>query len=93
LIYSWNAKIVRKASDILEEYNIKTWNQESKSTKVIFYDKIEEDIYKNLITQSLTIDELSKILKIDISTISFKISMMEINMIVKKWLWGKYEVV
>jgi DNA processing protein len=52
--------------------------------KVIFYDKTEEDIYKNLILQSLTIDELAKILKIDISTISFKISMMEINQIVKK---------
>jgi hypothetical protein len=36
---------------------------------------------------------LAKILKIDISTISFKISMMEINQIVKKWLWWKFEVV
>lgn len=93
LIYSWNAKIVRKTSDILEEYNIKTWNQETKTTKIIFADKIEEEIYNNLITQSLTMDELAKILAIGISTISFKISMMEINWIVKKGLWGKYEVV
>lgn len=93
LIYNWSAKIVRKTSDILEEYNINSWNNENKNTKIIFYDKIEEDIYKNLILQSLTIDEITKILKSDISTISFKISMMEINMIVKKWIGWKYEVV
>jgi hypothetical protein len=39
-----------------------------------------------------TADELVKKFNLDISTISFKLSMLEINWIIKKTLWWKFEV-
>ena len=57
-----------------------------------FADKIEEDIYNLLILESLTIDELKQKLNLDTSTLAFKLSMMEINIIVSKSLWWKYKV-
>jgi DNA processing protein len=92
LIKKWMAKLVMSSDDILEEYNIfDIWKiKESKSIK--FIDEIEKEIYNILILESLTTDELLHRIALDITTINFKLSMMEINNLIKKWLWWKYEV-
>ncbi len=94
LIKNWEAKLVSNSQDILEEYNISTKKNKNFNInkKNNFNDKIEEAIYQLLIIDSLNLDELSKKLKIDISTISFKVSNMEIYWLIKKWIWWKYEV-
>jgi hypothetical protein len=46
-----------------------------------------------LILESLIIDDLSKKMNLDISTISFKISMMEISWLIQKVQWWKYEII
>ena len=91
LIKKWMAKLVTCADDILSEYNFIT-NIDKKINKIKFSDKIEEEIYKFLILESLTIDELIKKTNLDLKTISFKVSMMEINNILKKTIWWKYEI-
>jgi DNA processing protein len=81
------AKLVSKSYDILEEYNISNTSKFSeKKDKIVFTDKIEESLYNILLLENLTINELSIKLKIDISTLSFKLSMMEINNYIKKTL-------
>ena len=95
LIKSGEAKTVLSCFDILEEYNFskKIWkNDENKKDKIDFKDEIEKDIYNSLLLEWFTIDDLAKKLKLDITTISFKISMLEINWLIKKTLWWKYEV-
>lgn len=92
LIKKWMAKLVMSSDDILEEYNIfDIWkNKEIKTIK--FIDETEKEIYNILILESLTTDELIHRIGLDITTINFKLSMMEINNLIKKWLWWKYEV-
>jgi DNA processing protein len=51
-----------------------------------FKDELEQNIYNTLLLENLTIDELSKKLQIDIPTLSFKLSIMEINKILKRTL-------
>lgn len=89
LIKKWMAKLVNISQDVLEEYNI------SKSFKKIlidFSDELEKLIYNTLLIENLTIDELSLKLWLNISELSFKLSMMEIKKIIKKSFWWKYEV-
>ena len=91
LIKNWEAKMVTCSNDILEEYNIsKTIKQEQKEIK--FTDNLEEKIYNILLLESLTINELVEKLKLDISNISLKISMMEISWLISKNLGWKYEI-
>jgi len=92
LIKNWMAKLVSSPSDILEEYNISENVNKKKVNKIVFEDEIEEKIYNILILESLTIDELLNKIDNNISTVSFKLSMMEINNIIKKWFCWKYEV-
>jgi len=93
LIKSGWAKLVLRVEDILEEYNI--WNKKWKNPideKINFSDKLEEKIYNTLILESLSINELSKKLGENITTISFKLSMMEISWYINKVAWWKYEI-
>ena len=96
LIKSGSAKLVTCANDILEEYNIwKTSSTNTKKkteTKRNFADPIEKIIYEFLFLEALTTDEIINKTKIDLKTITFKLSMMEIEWIIKKSLWGKYEI-
>lgn len=92
LIKKWMAKLTNCSKDILEEYNIFDSNKLKEKQKIVFSDDIEENIYNILIIDNLTINELVLKIGLDIKTISFKLSMMEINMLIKKWLWWKYEV-
>jgi predicted Rossmann fold nucleotide-binding protein DprA/Smf involved in DNA uptake len=69
--------LVNSTKDILDEYNIFSKN-EKEVKKISFSDELEKNIYNVLILESLIIDDLAKKMNLDISTISFKISMMEI---------------
>jgi predicted Rossmann fold nucleotide-binding protein DprA/Smf involved in DNA uptake len=53
---------------------------------------MEEKIYNVLLREWFIIDELSKKLTVTVSELSFKLSMMEISGLIKKWIWWKYEV-
>ncbi|MFK7780373.1 MAG: DNA-processing protein DprA [Candidatus Gracilibacteria bacterium] len=92
LIRRGMAKLVTSSDDILVEYNIGNSGISKNDKKIKFADKIEEEIYNILILESKTIDELIYEIGLDIATINFKLSMMEINNLIKKGLGGKYEV-
>jgi len=96
LIWNWEAKLVKNHIDILSEYNISYSNSTNSSknkNKIIFSDSYEEEIYKILTLESYTIDELSIKLWYNIQTLNFKISMMEINLLIKKIPGWKYEII
>ena len=93
LIKDWMAKLIINPRDILEEYNILEKDIINDRKKIIFENDIEKEIYNILVLENLTIDELIRKLWLNISTLSFKLSMMEINNLIKKWLWWKYEVI
>jgi DNA processing protein len=81
------AKMVSSSIDILEEYNISTKNKNTETKKEIKFDnEVDKKIYDLLVLEALTMDQLKEKLNIDISTLSFRISMMEINQIIKKTL-------
>ena len=92
LIKNWEAKLVSKSSDILEEYSINQSQTKTQNKKLSFDSEIEEKIYNLLILEALTIDEISKKLQLEATQIALKLSMMEINNIVSKSLWAKYEI-
>ena len=91
LIKNWEAKLVSNSNDILEEYNISI-KKEIKIKKIIFSDKIEENIYNMLLLENLSIDDLSIKLNLNIKDISFKISIMEIRWVIYKNLTWRYEI-
>lgn len=92
LIKKWMAKLVTSPIDVLEEYNITDSSKVKINSKIVFIDEIEKTIYNLLIIESLTVDELMNKFSYDITTLTFKLSMMEINNLIKKWIWWKYEV-
>jgi DNA processing protein len=93
LIKNWEAKLITSSIDILEEYNFSTIKRDwVTKEKPKFSDELEEKIYNSLLLEWFTADELVKKFNLDISTISFKLSMLEINWIIKKTLWWKFEV-
>ena len=93
MLIKWGmAKLTTCSDDILDEYNIFRKNNIITNKKLVFADKIEENIYNILLLESLTINELVNKIGLDVSTLSFKISMMEINNLIKKSIWWKYEV-
>lgn len=95
LIKFWEAKLVNSSLDILEEYNFSNnlkHKNKSVEIKLVFSDEIEEKIYNCLLLESYTSDELVKKFWLDISTISFKLSMLELNGLIKKTLWWKFEI-
>jgi len=93
LISKWNAKSISNSSELLEEYNISWFSITNKNkSKLDFNDDIDKNIYDILLIENLTINELKNKINIDITTLSFKLSMMEINKYIKKGLWWKYEV-
>ena len=91
LIKKWEAKNTTNSNDILEEYNISK-NIKSNNNKIRFWDFLEEKIYNTIMLDSLNINDISKKLNENTSTISFKISIMEISWYIKKVSWWKYEI-
>lgn len=92
LIKKWSAKLVTCAEDILLEYNISTKTNKIDRTKIVFDDKIEENIYNYLILECLSVDQLSSKISSDVTTTSYKLSLLEIKWLIKKTYWWKYEV-
>ncbi len=93
LIKSWMAKMVTNSLVVLEEYNISTKNKNNVEKKeIIFENEIDKKIYELLLLEWFNSDELVKKLNIDISALSFRLSMMEINWIIKKTIWWKFEL-
>lgn len=89
LIKNSEAKLVANSEDILEEYNILlSWNKEKIEKK--FETDLDKIIYDLLMLEALNIDEICEKLSSDISTISFRTSMMELEGFIKKWSDGKY---
>lgn len=90
LIRNWEAKAVLNAEDILVEYNIRNPKKEKK--KIIFNDKLENDIYDLILLEALTIDEIAEKINLDFSELVLKLSMMELSLLIKKWNLWKYEI-
>jgi len=90
LIKSSQAKLITDSKDILEEYNFKIIkykkeiNLDNESQKIIF-----EILKYNL---SLSIDEIMEKTWLSYSEVSLNISMLELKMIVKKDLFGRYGI-
>jgi len=82
--------------DILQQFNIvaqcekKIWN--GNINKKSFQDDIEEKIYNLLLVEKLNINEIAKKLWIDVMTLWFKMSMLEVSGLIKKSLSGDYEI-
>ncbi len=92
LIRRGEAKPVSDATHILEEYNVGNWWGDKKQKELELDDQQEKQIYNALLVEWYSSDELAKKLEIDISTLNFKLSMLEIKWVIKKTLWWKFEV-
>ncbi len=90
LILNWEAKIVISSEDILNEYNINTRNIKTEKNIISFDDEIEKEIFDKLTIDSLSASKLSQVLNIDIQTIGFKLSMLEIKWYIRKSSWANY---
>lgn len=94
LIKKGSAKLTTTSIDILEEYNI--WNKnniyQNNSVDIKFNDDIEKSIYNLLLTEKYNINEISKNIWIDVRTLAFKLSMLEIAWTIKKTLSWDYEI-
>jgi DNA processing protein len=93
LILNWESKLVIWPNDILSEYNINTVNILEKSIKINLVDDVEKNIYNLLLEDSYTVDDLQRKLFLDISIVSFKLSMLEIYWYIKKWIDWRYEII
>lgn len=94
LIKNGEAKPVSSALDVLEEYNFSEnkSSEGSEKQKPEFSDELEEKVYNALLVESFTTDEIAKKLNLDITSLSFTLSMLEIKGIIKKTFWGKFEI-
>lgn len=96
LIQTWSAKLVLNSIDILEEFNISWFTQTQdktvKNNLSNISDDIEKQIYNFLLSEKLNINELSKKIWMDVMTLGFKLSMLEISWLIKKTLSWDYEI-
>ncbi len=95
LIRNGEAKPVSDSAHILEEYNCKNLvdaSEQNSSEKVKFESETEEKIYNALLLEALSSDDLARKLDIDISTLAFSLSMLEIKGLIRKTLWGLFEL-
>ncbi|MEN8253505.1 MAG: DNA-processing protein DprA [Patescibacteria group bacterium] len=73
------AKLVSCVEDILEDLEYLNTRDKKLDSDIRFADKLEKKIYKILQANSLSIDELSKELKISIPELTAALTMMELN--------------
>jgi len=57
--------------------------EKNSENKIKFADSLEEKIYNAIIYESLNINEIAKKISIDIQTVLFKLSMMELSGLTK----------
>ncbi len=94
LIRDGQAKLITNAMDILSEYGTMTVvdNEIKVQPTIVFDDEAEQTLYEALKVESLDISSLEDKLGIDISTIAFKLSMMEVRGIIEMNIDGSYRV-
>jgi len=94
IIRDGQAKLILSAEDILSEYQsveVTTWWYQTKSA-ITFDDAIEEAIYTLLSSESLDASAIGEKLTINITTIAFRLSMMEVKGLIEMGIGGEYEV-
>lgn len=89
LIKNSEAKLIASAWDILEEYNLYFSDSLEKKEK-IFETELDKQIYDLLLLEAISIDDISEKLNEEISRISFRISIMELDGFIKKGSDGKF---
>ncbi|MDD2917292.1 MAG: DNA-processing protein DprA [Candidatus Gracilibacteria bacterium] len=94
LIRDGQAKLTTSAGDILGEYETTGFVQKEAPTviPVLFDDAGEKNIYELLRVEPLDISSIEDHLGEDITTIAFKLSMMEVRGIIEMGLDGRYGV-
>lgn len=94
LIRDGQAKLVMNAMDILGEYETMTVINEKIDVIMppAFDDPTEQTLYELLSDESLDISSIEDRLGIDIATIAFRLSMMEVRGIVEMGIDGGYRV-
>jgi len=86
------SKSVSSPLDILSEYNISN-SKKDENVIIKIEDDIESSIYNLLKIEWLSIDEICAKISYEVSVISFKISILEINNLIKKSDSWKYEII
>ncbi|EKE29263.1 MAG: hypothetical protein ACD_2C00197G0004 [uncultured bacterium (gcode 4)] len=92
LLRDWLAKAVMTYEDMLVEYDMNSVIKDKKPVQMSFEDPIEQSIHGLLSENPLDASYLTDKLNSDIQTISSKISMMEVNWIVRLWAWWLYHL-
>ncbi|MDD5198013.1 MAG: DNA-processing protein DprA [Candidatus Gracilibacteria bacterium] len=94
LIRDGQAKLILGATDILSEYEPITIERENKELIHVrkFDDPLEESIYRLIESEPLDISSIENRLGMDIATIAFKLSIMEVHGIVKMNIDGSYNI-
>lgn len=94
LIRDGQAKLILSAMDILSEYEIVATGMKNKemSPAPKFDDPTEKSIYELLVLEALDISSIEDRLGEDISTIAFKLSMMEVRGIIEMGMDGNYHI-
>lgn len=84
IIKNSEAKLVMNINDILEDYDFKNI---IKNKEISYKDETEKQIHKLIQKQSLNINEISKIINLDILKTSIYLSEMEIKWLICKQDW------
>lgn len=90
LLKNGEAKLITQADDILEEYNYKVIHTQK---KIQFENELQKEIYELLkYNLSLSIDEIIEKSQYDYWPLSLNLSLMELQGMIKKDLFGKYGI-
>ncbi len=85
------ARIAFSPADVLEELDLQFRLDKNKALKVAPTDEVESKILEIISRESLHLDEISRILGLEVSLISAKLSLMEIKGLVKSLGGGSYK--
>lgn len=90
LIKKGEAKLTTSSLDILQEYNYKVLDNKK---EIVLENDIQKSIYELLkYNLSLSIDDLIEKTWFDYWTLSLNLSLMELNWVIKKDMFGKYGI-
>lgn len=97
LIASGQAKCIRCSADILEEYCDVSGMGDGMTAIIreapVFEDAMEQKIYEWILWWHLTVDDISKYTKYEMSDLLIHLSMLEINGHISMDVMGKYQIV
>lgn len=93
LIRDGQAKLITSAADILSEYApIEVSAAAPKTATHEFTDEIESSIYSLLQDSPLDASAIAESLSLDIGTLAYRLSMMEVKGMIEMGIGGRYEV-